>query len=234
MVVEGEVVRRTANAMVIDVVIPARGGSKRLPGKNIAPLGGSPLVSHSIKFAIEHPLVRGVYVSTDSGEIAATARSSGAEIIHRPAPLATDNATTSAVIQHALEVIPRTPAPDLIATLQPTSPLRLTRWLDECAAILQDLRFDSAVTVSPVTAKVGTVVDGEFRPQYQLETRSQDLSPKFRENGVIYLTRSASVAAGSVFGEKIGAVVIDHPFATIDIDNQRDFDHARAVMGLTA
>lgn len=219
--------------MIIDAVIPARGGSKRLPGKNLAALGDFPLIAHSIRYALAHPLVRHVYVSTEAQDISVEAHHHGAEVIDRPAELATDHATTSAVVQHALEEIQRSHRVDAIATLQPTSPLRLAHWLDECAAVLDDPQFDSAVTVTPVTAKTGTIEAGEFLPQYRLETRSQDLSPRFRENGVIYLSRSATVAAGSVFGNRIGAVVTDHLYATIDIDTQADLDCATAVMGLT-
>lgn len=218
--------------MIIDAVIPARAGSKRIPHKNVALLGGLPLVAHTIRYALEHPLIRDVYVSTDADHIAATARSHGAEIIDRPAELATDHATTSVVLHHALGWIERTHSVDAIATLQPTSPLRLDRWLDECTAVLEDPRFDSAVTVSPVTAKVGTVEGGAFRPQYRLETRSQDQDRRFRENGAIYLSRSVTIAAGSVFGSEIGAVITDHLYATIDIDTEADLAYATAVIGV--
>ena len=216
--------------MIIDAVIPARGGSKRVVDKNIVVVGGLPLVAHSIRYALAHPLVRNVHVSTDSAHIAATAREHGAAIINRPAELATDHATTSSVLRHALEHIQRDHPVDAIVTLQPTSPLRLDQWLDECAAVLADPRFDSAVTVSPVTTKVGTIESGEFRPSYKLETRSQDEDPRFRENGAIYLTRSAAIAGGSVFGGSIGAVVTDHLYATIDIDTQADLDIAATLM----
>ncbi len=221
---------RVVNALVIDAVIPARGGSKRLPGKNLASLGGQTLLAHSIRFALEHPLVRDVYVSTDSAEIAAESRLVGAAVIDRPLALATDHAKTSDVIRHALQMISRTPTPDLIATLQPTSPLRIPQWLDDCVTVLNDVRFDSAVTVSPAESKVGRITDGKFEPRYQLESRSQDVEPLFRENGIIYLTRSECIGAGTVFGKSIGAVVIDHPFATVDIDVQKDLDHAAVVM----
>jgi CMP-N-acetylneuraminic acid synthetase len=217
--------------VLIDAVIPARGGSKRIPDKNLADLGGLPLVVHTIRFALEHPSIGHVYVSTDAERIATAARAHGAEVIDRPPALAGDHATTSAAVQHALACIERDHPVDAIATLQPTSPLRLPAWLDDCAATLTDPRFESAVTVSPVTSKVGTIEDGAFQPQYRLETRSQDEEPRFRENGLIYLTRAQTIAAGSVFGSTIGAVITDHVYATIDIDTRADLDYAAAVMG---
>ena len=219
--------------MIIDAVIPARGGSKRVVNKNTVVIGGLPLVAHTIRYALGHPLVRDVYVSTDAELIAEAGRAHGATIIDRPADLATDHATTSSVVRHALEHIQRDHPVDAIVTLQPTSPLRLDRWLDACAALLADRRFDSAVTVSPVTTKVGTIDDGEFRPSYKLETRSQDEERRYRENGAIYLTRSSAIADGSVFGTCIGAVITDHLYATIDIDTQADLDLAAALMKAT-
>ncbi|MGZ4682861.1 MAG: acylneuraminate cytidylyltransferase family protein [Acidimicrobiales bacterium] len=221
--------------MLIDALIPARGGSTRLPGKNLVVLGDRPLVAHSIRYALEHPLVRAVYVSTDSDEIAAVAREHGAAVLPRPDELADEHATISAVLADALgridELDPTHPV-EAVATLQPTSPLRLDAWLDQCAARLRTPSFDSAITVSPVTSKVGTI-DGEaFEPEYQLETRSQDMTPRYRENGAIYLTRATTIAHGSVFGRRIGAVVTDHVFTTIDIDTAADLAHAESVLAL--
>ncbi|MEO6628521.1 MAG: acylneuraminate cytidylyltransferase family protein [Aquihabitans sp.] len=219
--------------MMIDAVIPARGGSRRLPGKNLAVIGQRRLIEHSIQFALDHPRIRQVFVSTDDTGIADVAQAAGALVLARPAELATDDATTSSALQHAWGHIEREGGVDAIVTLQPTSPLRLPAWLDECAALLEASAFDSVITVSPVSAKVGTIEAGEFKPQYEFETRSQDLTHHYRENGLIYLTRSAAVAAGSVFGQRVGAVVTDHLFATIDIDTEADLRYAQSVMGLT-
>lgn len=220
--------------LMIHAVIPARGGSKRLPGKNLMELDGVPLIAHSIRFALEHRGVDGVYVSTDDVDIADAARTHGARVIVRPAQLGTDRATTSSVIAHALRAIGDIDPDDAIVTLQPTSPLRLDQWLDDCVDVLAKTAFDSVITVSPVTAKLGTIEGGRFVPSYQLETRGQDMAPQVRENGAIYLTRAATVSAGSVFGDRIGAVITDHPYATIDIDTRADFDRASAMMESTA
>lgn len=217
--------------MIIDALIPARGGSKRLPGKNLVLLGGRPLIAHSIRYALNHHLVRHVYVSTDSSEIREVAAQLGALVIDRPPELATDEATTSAVAHHAVHHASMEYS-DAVVTLQPTSPLRLHPWLDKCAEMLEDERFDSVATVSPVSAKTGTINDGVFQPSYTPETRSQDMPQRFRENGALYLSRRGTLEAGSVFGSVIGAVVTEHTFADVDIDTYADLQFAETIIGL--
>jgi N-acylneuraminate cytidylyltransferase len=216
--------------VIIDAVIPARGGSKRLPNKNLADLAGTPLVAHTIRFALEHPRIRRVLVTTDAGPIADLARQMGTEVVDRPAELSTDVAPTSSAVQHAIVAVAPDDRPDAVATLQPTSPLRLPEWLDRCADALTATGFDSAITLSPAHAKVGSVTNGRFLPDYELETRSQELPLKHHENGLIYLTRTESVLGGSVFGATIAAVVIHHPFASIDIDTAADLAYAEAMV----
>lgn len=217
------------NGERIDAVIPARGGSKRLPGKNIRLLNGVPLLVHSIRYGLDHPAVDRVWVSTDDDETGEVALAHGAQVIERPASLSADQTPTSAVIQHALRVMGADGLIQLVVTLQPTSPLRLPEWLTMCIACLENPHLDSAMTVSPVSTKQGTVLDGEFQPDYLVGTRSQDLVPKYRENGAVYVTRASVVAAGSVFGRRIGAVVTDHLYAEIDIDDLADFENAAAL-----
>ncbi len=211
-------------------VIPARGGSKRLPRKNLVSLGGRPLVVHSIDYALAHPSIDAVYVSTDDLDIAEVARSVGAEVIDRPQELSGDHATTSAAVRHALGQVAASRRVDVVVTLQPTSPLRLPGWLDECLARLEDPSVDSAITVSASPLKVGTLTDGVFTPRYELETRSQDLTPLYAENGLLYVTRSRCVATGSVFGQRIAGVVVDHPFGMVDIDHEADLALAEALL----
>jgi N-acylneuraminate cytidylyltransferase len=110
-------------------VIPARGGSKGLPGKNIRGLAGRPLLAWSIAAAESSDLVDRTLVSTDSPEIADVARSYGAEVIERPAEFATDEATTIAVLGHVARSVPEA---GTFVVLQPTSPLRDLGLIDDC------------------------------------------------------------------------------------------------------
>ncbi len=216
---------------MIVAVIPARGGSKRLPGKNLRPLAGKPLIAYSIAVCRLVPSIGGCFVTTDDPEIAAVARAHGAEVIDRPSDLAADESPTATAVAHAARHIAAL-GHDLsaVVTLQPTNPLRppalLSRAIDEFEA--RDC--SSLVSVSPTAAKTGRIEDGWFVPDYVLGDRSQDVPPRYRENGMIYLTRSELLwNHGDLFGESVLPFVIDTPFDGIDIDVEGDFAVAEEV-----
>jgi CMP-N-acetylneuraminic acid synthetase len=208
------------------VVIPARGGSKRLPGKNIRDFGGFPLIAHSIRYAYACDRVGRVVVSTDDHEIADRARLFGAEVIMRPAALSSDTAKTGSAIQHVLEVLSEEGYfPDGVITLQPTNPLRPPKLIEQAMDAFEDQRPDSVISVSPSKLKIGSIVDGIFVPEtYRVEERSQDLEKRHYENGLIYLTNPAIVnQEENVFGSNIYAIEILEPYANVDIDEEIDF-----------
>lgn len=130
--------------MEVVALIPARGGSKGIPRKNLAPLGGKPLLQWSIDAARAAETVTRVVVSTDDDEIAATAE--GAEVLRRPAELAGDDVPMLPVIRHALESFPC----EVLVLLQPTSPLRRAEHVDDAVRLLQDTGADTVVSVVPV------------------------------------------------------------------------------------
>ena len=207
-------------------IIPARGGSKRLPGKNVRIFGGFPLIVHSIAYAKACPLISRVVVSTDSEDIADIARKNGAEVIMRPAELATDLSKTGTAIRHVLQTLAQEGyQPDGVVTLQPTNPLRPANLLMDTLAIYENESPDSVISVSRSTHKIGTVIDGFFTPtSYRVEQRSQDLAPKYFENGLLYITKPEVVLDHeNVFGETIRAFEVDSPYATVDIDEEVHF-----------
>jgi CMP-N-acetylneuraminic acid synthetase len=208
-------------------VIPARGGSKRLPRKNALCLGGLPLVSHSIRFAASDPHVTAVVVSTDDREISRVAADERCEVVPRSTTTAGDHATITSVVAEVLEAVPHH-HDDLVLVLQPTSPFRKHEWVTQSLEVLRTGSWDSVAAVSSTTAKVGAILDGEFRPEYTFETRGQDQQTPFRENGLLYLTRVDTLGRGSLFGDRVGALVVDHPFARIDIDTPDDLAVAEA------
>ena len=125
-------------------------------------LAGRPLITHTIRFALEYPRIRRVLVTTDARPIADVTLQMGAEVVQRPAERSTDVATTSAAVEHAITSIGPDELPEAVATLQPTSPLRLPEWLDRCADALTATGFDSAITLSPAHATVGSVTNGRL------------------------------------------------------------------------
>lgn len=183
-------------------VIPARGGSKGLPGKNVRPLMGLPLIAHSIRLARLCPEVTRCVVSTDSDEIAAVARAHGGDVpFLRPAALAQADTPMWPVLQHALAEAERLEGSryDLLLLLDPTSPTRLPGDVRDAAALLSD-DDDGIVSVSEpefnplwhtVIEKDGRMAD--WLPQAAAISRRQDAPAIYRINGLLYLWRAAFV-----------------------------------------
>ncbi|RMG36997.1 MAG: acylneuraminate cytidylyltransferase family protein [Gammaproteobacteria bacterium] len=177
-------------------LIPARGGSKRLPRKNLLPLAGTPLIAWTIRAARESGLFDRILVSTEDEEIARRAREAGAETpFLRPPELAGDHAPTLGAILHALETLAGQGEHfDYVAVLQPTSPLRNADDIRGAVALLRRKQADAVISVCrtdhPPEWCNTLPPDGSmrdfFRPGVR-ETRSQDLPPSYRLNGAIYL-----------------------------------------------
>lgn len=214
--------------MTAMALIPARGGSKRLPRKNVRLFAGRPLLCYSVVFAQRAAGIVRCIVSTDDDQTAEIAAASGAEVIRRPAELATDTAPTVAAVVHALELVGSDgPVPEVVVLLQPNCPLRPSGLVERAMAQLASTGADSVISVSAHHRKTGTVVSGRFVPDYVPGTRSQDLASQVFENGVIYATRSQVVLERQcVFGEHISPLLIDPLFALGDIDTALDWDVA--------
>lgn len=207
-------------------IIPARGGSKRLPNKNVLPFGGMPLLAHSILYAKSNPeIIDEVFVSTDDEDIKKVAIEYGAKVIDRPQALSGDLEPTITTLQHALKVINF----DVqnVVLLQPTNPLRPTNLLKECFEIYQHQNVDSLFTVSRNHHKLGKIIKDKFVPfNYEIGQRSQDLEALYFENGLLYITKSKSILEGTIISENAVPFIVNHIFANVDIDTQEDFDYA--------
>ena len=211
--------------MRLIALIPARGGSKRLPRKNVRLFAGRPLIYYSIALARSMSAIERCVVSTDDPEIAALASSFGAEVIERPADLATDTATTASVAVHALETLAHAgDLPDAMLLLQPNCPLRTRAMVHDAIHALADSVCDSVVSVTEDGRKRGLVVDGLFMPHYAPGTRSQDLPRQYFENGLLYAVWTGVVLSRrSVFGSRVRPLVTDPLYAMSDIDTELDF-----------
>ncbi|AWT45105.1 MULTISPECIES: acylneuraminate cytidylyltransferase [Streptomyces] len=229
-------------------VIPARGGSKGVPAKNLAPVGGVPLVARAVRECLAARLVTDVVVSTDDQAIAAAAREAGAEVVLRPAAIAGDTATSEAAVLHALdahEALHGAPV-DAVLLVQCTSPFLVREDVDGVAAAVVENGADTAVTVAPfhgfvwredeagaadggVASGVGGVGvnhDKSFRPRRQ--DRPQDLL----ETGAAYAMDAAGFRAhGHRFFGRTELVRTD-PARVLEIDDPHDLARARALAPL--
>lgn len=212
-------------------VIPARGGSKGIPRKNLQPLGGKPLIVWTIEQALAVPdLV--VTVSTEDDEIAEVSAAAGAEVIMRPVDLAQDTTPTEPVVVHAIEQFTTTRAmPDAVMLLQATSPVRLDDTLARALAQFRDTDVDSLVGVVPCPPFLWGSDAGRAVPHWdwQHRRRRQDMGEdelRYRETGSLYVTAPAIyLEQGNRLGGRMGLFVMED-VEGVDIDTLADFQLA--------
>ncbi|MBI2526479.1 MAG: acylneuraminate cytidylyltransferase family protein [Candidatus Rokubacteria bacterium] len=220
-------------------VIPARGGSKGLPGKNLRKLGALSLIGQAIASAREARLLSRVVVSTDSAEIAEEARQHGAEVpFLRPAELASDQAGMLPVLQHAVRWLEGAAGvrPDLVVTLQPTSPFRAGEEIDRAITKVLETGADSAQTLCEASYHpyFMKTLDGDrtvaLFPAGHTFVRRQDAPPVYQPSGAVYVTRYATLMGrGHILGEDNRGVVMGFE-ASVNIDTEWDFLLAELIL----
>jgi CMP-N,N'-diacetyllegionaminic acid synthase len=213
-------------------VIPARGGSKGLPGKNLRRLGALSLIGQAIASAREATLVTRFICSTDSPEIAEEAKRHGAEVpFLRPAEFATDQAGMLPVLQHAVRWLEATGGvrPDLIVTLQPTSPFRTGVEIDATIRKVIETGADSAQTLSEASYHpyFMKTLEGDrtvaLFPEGHKYLRRQDAPAVYQPSGAVYVTRyEALMARGQILGDDHRGIVMGFE-ASVNIDTEWDF-----------
>jgi CMP-N-acetylneuraminic acid synthetase len=214
---------------MIVAFIPARGGSKRLPRKNVKHFAGRPLLYYSIALAKSLPQIDRCIVSTEDAEIARVARSCGAEVMERPVELAGDHSTTVSVAQSVLQSLSGAgERPHTLVTLQPNCPLRPVSLLEKALDLFASTEdVDSVVSVTGSTHKLGEIENGYFVPHYQVGMRSQDMAPQYFENGLVYVSQAGMVLEqGDLFGRRILPLETDALYAMGDIDTELDMQIA--------
>ncbi len=189
-------------------VIPARGGSKGIPRKNIKMLAGKPLLAWSIESARCSNRLDRFVVSTEDAEIARMVRRYGAEVVDRPKKLATDTATTLSVLQHVLTKIDA----EAVVILQPTSPVRDKELVDRCIEQFQRTKADNLAT--------GFIC--KFKEYGSYTQRRQNLKGFFYDDGNVYVVKSALIRKGTLFGKKVERVITAREENT-EIDDEFDF-----------
>lgn len=218
--------------MQIVAIIPARGGSKGVPGKNIAIVGGKPLIAWTITAAIKANIFDRVIVSTDDATIAFVATQFGAEVpFLRPPHLAQDDTPTIDVLIHLLDWLAQNAdyRPDLVMLLQPTSPLRMAEDVREARLLLDAKQADSVVSVClseqhPYWMKQ-VDDDQRLRPflnPTETHTRRQNLPPTYALNGAIYLAKRELILTQRSFYTDNSYAYIMPPERSLDIDTPWD------------
>ena len=216
-------------------VIPARGGSKGIPGKNLQHVGGLSLVARSVRAALDSRRVKRVIVSTDDDAIAEEAQSHGAEVVRRPAAIAGDTASSESALLHALDTLEEQgPLPPQLVFLQCTSPFTSGGQIDRVLEALEDPKINSAFAVRPwhgfLWRNDGRGINHD--PQHPRQRR-QDLEPAFLETGAIYAMSTACFRAeGSRFCAPWQPVVIED--SGPEIDTPADLELCRSLAALTA
>jgi CMP-N-acetylneuraminic acid synthetase len=219
-------------------IIPARGGSKGLPRKNVLPLAGKPLVAWSIEAARAAREVHRVVVSTDDDEIASVSERFGAEVVRRPAELSGDEATSESALLHVLAHLQATEAyrPELTVFLQCTSPLTAAVDIDGTVHALREHGADTALAVVDfhyfLWRRSGADAVG-INHDKRVRQRRQDREPQFLETGAIYVMRTEGFLAAKhrFFGT---TVLYSMPAERrLEIDVLVDFRVAEALLGTT-
>lgn len=223
--------------MKVITIIPARGGSKGVPGKNIKILGRKPLLQYTAEAAKKSTLLNDIIISTDSEEIASVARNCGVEVpFIRPGTLATDTASSIDVVTHAINFLEQSGRfYDAICLLQPTNPFRGQGFIDKAIKKFEHIRTDSLVSVLPVPHEYNphwTFVlkdDGSLKiatGEQEIIKKRQDLPQAYIRDGSIYLTKTSIIKhQHSLYGNRIGYIESD-PMFYINIDTSDDWTNA--------
>lgn len=215
-------------------LVPARGGSKGVPRKNVRDLDGKPLIAYTIEAARKAPAIDRTVVTTDDDEIRETALEYGAETpFRRPADLATDDAPMEPVIEHALGYLAGEEGyePDDVVLLQPTSPLRNAGDVQAAIERYEDADASSLVAVVPDHSnRWRRTPDGPRQLNYENETLRQDKQPEFVETGAIYISDAAAfLETGTLRIGQTTLYEMDRPSA-VDIDTPFEFWLAERIM----
>jgi CMP-N-acetylneuraminic acid synthetase/spore coat polysaccharide biosynthesis predicted glycosyltransferase SpsG len=217
--------------MKILAVIPARGGSKGIPKKNIRLMNGNPLISYAINAARKSKYIADVFVSTDNNEIADVSKKNGANIIFRDENLSSDLVTLDPVIYHAMEQAEKISncKYDVVITLQPTSPLLTVDTLDKAIKYFINKKLDTIISGINKPHLSWGKQDGKLVPLYEERKNRQELPAQYFETGAFVITKSNYVQQNSRIGKNISIYEIPEQ-ESIDIDDKNDWILAESLL----
>tara|TARA_Y100000294_G_C8496847_1_gene313128 strand:+ start:17 stop:748 length:732 start_codon:yes stop_codon:yes gene_type:complete len=219
-------------------LIPARKGSKRIPGKNIRLLKGKPLIQYSIEHALSTKLIDKVVVSTDDDEVIKVSKTFNCEIIKRPNELATDKTTTIEVVKHCIETLKRTGEfVGYLIILQPTVPIRDVKKIEEAIVILKKTGCDSVISHIKVDYfhpnRMKKIINGQIVPYYEkeLEKVSRDKLPEayYRDGSIYAMRANLPMEENTLYGDTTRPIINDRN-KFVNIDEERDWKMAEWLM----
>lgn len=210
--------------MQILAVIPARGGSKGIPKKNIRLMNGKPLISYSINNAKDSRYITDVFVTTDSNEIAEVAEEYGAEVIKRDESLSSDLVTLDPVVFHARNCAEKIKNKqyDVVITLQPTSPLLKTETLDNAIEYFINRNYDTVISVINKPHLSWGIQENKIIPLYKERKNRQELPPQYFETGAFLIAKANCVKNNTRIGENVSVFEVAEN-ESIDIDDKDDW-----------
>tara|TARA_B100001996_G_scaffold364182_1_gene332986 strand:+ start:375 stop:1070 length:696 start_codon:yes stop_codon:yes gene_type:complete len=209
-------------------IIPARGGSKGVPKKNIKEFLGKPLIEHSINYAKESKFIEKIILTTDNEEIKKIGKDNNITVVDRPKEISGDKATTESAIEHVISLF-KFSIDTTIVLLQPTSPIRPKNSLDKMIKIFNEQLYDSMLTLSPIhpltwkidNKKTECMYDYSNRPRRQ-NFKEKDLI--YDENGSVYIfTNKIFIEKNNRLGGKIGHYIFKEEYGR-QIDTPLDFE----------
>lgn len=218
-------------------IIPARGGSKAVPRKNLRPLAGRPLLLYSIDAASQARSLDAYVVSTEDAEIAAVARSAGAPVSDRPPRLAGDDVMVIDVVLHVLDELRARDGrdPEIVVVLHPTSPFRTGADIDACVDLLRRTDAPAVITVSEVAEHpywMHRLVDGRLEalfPDVNAAVPRQQLPVFVFDNGMVLAVRSEAARRDHLLEPPGTRAIVTDRLRSIDIDSPEDFRIAEAI-----
>ncbi|WP_424355974.1 cytidylyltransferase domain-containing protein [Methanobacterium sp. MBAC-LM] len=223
--------------MNILAIIPARGGSKGVPRKNIKKIAGKPLIAHTIESAVKSKYINKVIVSTEDQEIANISKEYGAEVIERPEKLALDDSSTIDAVFHSINHLKmENYTPDVVVLLQPTSPLRTVQDIDgsieffckkDCESVISICEFEHPPYWS---LKIeNSYLKPAFGDKY-FKMRRQDLPTSYLPNGAIFISNPQNLASYESFYCKKTLPYLMSLENSVDIDTELDFKIAETIL----